>query len=117
MPAGAYPTSAPYVNFNSTAAPDVTGGQYSSTSSDHFARDSTTMAAPRNPSGVGESAAVRNTNAPGQLGMQGGGYGGLDKQGTTPGTGRLADRNPPPDSNAAEKYSKAGVKEAWKLRK
>jgi hypothetical protein len=41
----------------------------------------------------------------------------MDKQGNTARTGRLADRNPPPDGSAAEKYSKAGVKEAWKLRK
>lgn len=118
VPAGAYPTSAPYVNFNSTSAPDITGRQYSSTSADLLAHETTTAAAPRNASGVGESAAVRNASAPGMLWR--GGYGGLglmDRQGTTPGTGRLADRNPPPDGSAAEKYSKAGIKEAWKLRK
>jgi len=120
VPAGAYPTSAPYINFNATTAPDITGRQYSSTGADLLAHESTTAAAPHNASGVGESAAVRNASAPGELGMRGGGYGGLglmDKQGTTSGTGRLADRNPPPDGSAAEKYSKAGVKEAWKLRK
>jgi len=120
VPAGAYPTSAPYVNFNSTNAPDITGRQYSSTAADPLAHETTTVAAPRNPSGVGESAAVRNASAPGVLGMRGGGYGGLglmDNQGTALGTGRLADRNPPPDGSAAEKYSRAGVKEAWKLRK
>ena len=120
VPAGAYPTSAPYVNFHPTSAPDIAGRQYSSTAADPLAHDTTTAAAPRNPSGVGESAAVRNASAPGVMGVRGGGYGGMglmDKQGTTPGTGRLADRNPPPDSSVAEKYSKAGVDEAWKLRK
>jgi len=118
VPAGAYPTSAPYVNFNPTGVPDTAGRQYSSTAPG-LENTSTTTAAPRNPSGVGESAAVRNASAPGVMGMRGGGYGGLglmDKQGTNT-TGRLADRNPPPDGSAAEKYSKAGIKEAWKLRK
>jgi len=50
----------------------------------------------------------------------GGSFGGvamMDWNGFTPGEGELAERNPPPDGDAAEMYSKAGVDEAWKLRK
>jgi len=50
----------------------------------------------------------------------GGSFGGvamMDWNGFTPGEGELAERNPPPDGDAAEAYSKAGVDEAWKLRK
>jgi len=78
VPAGAYPTSAPYVNFTSTNAPEVDGHQYSSTSSDLLAHG------------------VNSANAE---------------------SGRLAERNPPPDGKAAEKFSKAGVEGAWTLRK
>ncbi len=113
MPAGAYPTSAPYVDFAATSVPDNTGGEL-------LAHGATTAAAPQNPTGVGESSAVRYATAPGEMGARGGSYGGfglMDKQRTTPGTGRLAERNPPPDGRAAEKFSKAGVEQAWKLRK
>jgi hypothetical protein len=41
----------------------------------------------------------------------------VDKSGTTAGTGSLGERNPQPDGNAAEKFSKAGLDGAWKLRK
>ncbi|KAL4257933.1 hypothetical protein AB1N83_009982 [Pleurotus pulmonarius] len=101
VPSGAYPTSAP------------------STSSTQYAHP-ITRSAPRNPSGVGESAAVRNASAPGRMGMRGGGFGGLalmDKAGTQPGNGELASRNPQPDGKVAEKFSKLGVEGAWKERK
>ncbi|KAF9533749.1 hypothetical protein CPB83DRAFT_844473 [Crepidotus variabilis] len=120
VPAGAYPTSAPYVNFTATSAPDVTGFQYSSTSGELRAHEVTSRAAAQHAKGVGESSAVRNASSPGAMGVRGGGYGGLammDKKGTTTTGSQLADRNPPPDGAAAEKYSKAGVDGAWKLRK
>ncbi|CAA7268193.1 unnamed protein product [Cyclocybe aegerita] len=120
VPAGAYPTSAPYINFTATPAPDTTNVQYSSTSADILAHGFTTRAAPQHRRGVGESSAIRNASAPGEMGTRGGSNGGrtmMDKKGTTPGVGQLADRNPPPDGSAAEKFSKAGVEGAWKLRK
>lgn len=119
VPAGAYPTSAPYVNFSHTEPPSQ-DGQGSSTSSDRHAHTVTTAAADQHKGGVGESAAVRFKEAPGEMGTRGGGYGGqqvVDREGTTKGTGHLADRNPPPDGPAAEMFSKAGVDGAWKLRK
>ncbi|KII89821.1 hypothetical protein PLICRDRAFT_39997 [Plicaturopsis crispa FD-325 SS-3] len=120
VPSGAYPTSEPYVHaFTPTEAPDVRG-QQSSTSSG-LAHPFTTRAAPQNESGVGESAAVRHSAAPGAMGGRGAGYGGLglmDKEGTVSGEGELASRNPQPDSSAvAGKFSKAGVDGAWELRK
>ena len=122
VPAGAYPISSPYINFAPTSAPDASSGsQYSSTAAEILAHGYTTAAAPKNPYGVvGErSAAVRRASAPGEMGVRGGGLGGLglmDKQGMKPGTGKASDRNPPPDGTSAEKYSKAGVTEVWKLR-
>ncbi|KAF9466581.1 hypothetical protein BDZ94DRAFT_1251283 [Collybia nuda] len=53
------------------------------------------------------------------MGERGGSHGGqglVDKEGTLPGKGS-GNTNPPPDGNAAEKFSKAGVKDAWKMRK
>ncbi|KAF8149837.1 hypothetical protein B0H34DRAFT_678796 [Crassisporium funariophilum] len=120
VPAGAYPTSAPYINFTATAAPDMTGAQRSSTGGDPLAHTFTTRAAPQHSGGVGESSAIRHATAPGEMGSRGGGHGGMgvmDKEGTKPGQGHLAERNPPPDGSAAEKFSKAGVEGAWKLRK
>jgi len=121
VPAGAYPTSAPYVNFNATAAPETTGVEYSSTGGELLAHGFTTRAARHHPGGVGESAAVRFKAAPGEMGTKGGGYGGMglmDKKGTVEGTGKLGERNPQPDEpNVAEKFSKAGLDGAWKLRK
>lgn len=117
VPSGAYPTSAPYVNFTPTEAPEPTNP--SSTSSQP-AHPATTRNVPHNESGVGESAAVRNAEAPGAMGKRGGGYGGLRMMNSsdTKQEGSLADRNPQPNAaDVAEKFSKAGVDEAWKLRK
>ncbi|KAL0954592.1 hypothetical protein HGRIS_003552 [Hohenbuehelia grisea] len=119
VPSGAYPTSAPYVNFTATEAPNKEGAALSSTSSNPFAHP-ITRRAPQNASGVGESAAVRNAEAPGELGARGGSHGGLglmDKAGTKPGDGTLASRNPPPDGKVAERNSKLGLENAWKERK
>jgi len=118
VPAGAYPTSSPYIQFARTEAPEYSKDQISSTSADLLAHPFTTRAAPQNPSGVGESAAIRHGEAPGAMGRRGGSYGGIrmNKQGTQPGTGKLGERNPQPDSSVAEKYSKAGVQGAWKMR-
>lgn len=119
VPSGAYPTSAPYVNFTSTEAPNTHGAQTSSTSADVLAHPQT-RAAPQHEGGVGESAAVRNSAAPGEMGKRGGSSGGLglmDKEGTVAGEGELAERNPPPIGDVAEQFSKQGIKDAWKSRK
>ena len=121
VPAGAYPTSAPYINFNATAAPDTAGVEYSSTGGELLAHGFTTRAARHHSGGVGESAAVRFKAAPGEMGARGGSYGGvgmMDREGTMDGTGKLGERNPQPDDpNVAETFSKAGLDGAWKLRK
>ncbi|KAH9481487.1 hypothetical protein JR316_0006014 [Psilocybe cubensis] len=121
VPAGAYPTSSPFLHhFGTTAAPEVGSAQYSSTSPNLLAHGFTTRAAPQHPGGVGESSAVRFKAAPGEMGARGGGYGGaglVDAKGTKAGVGSLGERNPQPDSKVAEQYSKAGVDSAWKLRK
>jgi len=121
VPAGAYPTSAPYVNFMATAAPETEGVEYSSTGGELLAHGFTTRAARHHSGGVGESAAVRFKAAPGEMGARGGGYGGvgmMDKEGTKEGTGKLEERNPQPDvPSVAEEFSKAGLDGAWKLRK
>lgn len=42
----------------------------------------------------------------------------MDKKGSVKkGDAELASRNPPPIGDVAEKFSKAGVDEAWKQRK
>jgi len=54
------------------------------------------------------------------MGKSGGSRGGLDmmdKAGTTPPELKPTERNPQPDSSVAEKFSKLGVKNAWKERK
>lgn len=118
VPSGAYPTSAPYVNFKPTEPPNTNDAPLSSTGSQP-AHPYTTRAVPHNQSGVGESAAIRNAQAPGQ--MSHGSNGGLDlmdKKGSVKkGDAELASRNPPPIGDVAEKFSKAGVDEAWKQRK
>ncbi|KAF8952490.1 hypothetical protein BDZ97DRAFT_1667134 [Flammula alnicola] len=120
VPAGAYPTSAPYANFPATAGPETQGIEYSSTGAELLAHGFTTHAVPQHPGGIGESSAIRYASAPGEMGARGGGYGGMglvDKKGTKAGKGSLGERNPPPDGSVAEEYSKAGVDGAWKLRK
>ncbi|EGN99146.1 hypothetical protein SERLA73DRAFT_181978 [Serpula lacrymans var. lacrymans S7.3] len=119
VPSGAYPTSAPYVNFRSININDVHGAANSSTSAD-TAHPYTTNAVSHNESGVGESAAVRHSEAPGSMGRRGGSHGGLDlmdEATTKQSSAQLADRNPAPDSDVAPKWSKLGVDGAWKERK
>jgi len=121
VPSGAYPTSAPYVNFTTTESPDTKDAPLSSTSSQP-AHPYATRAVPHNESGVGQSAAVRNAQAPGEMGQKGGTDGGTDMmsmQGTEKkGDATLADRNAQPNSaGVAGKFSKLGVDEAWKHRK
>lgn len=115
VPSGAFPTSAPYVNFTPTER--LEHAPMSSTGSQP-AHPYTTRAVPRNESGVGQSAAIRHRQAPGE---KGGSFGGLDvmsKQGTEKGDAELAERNPQPDAHeVAGKFSKLGVDEAWKHRK
>ncbi|KAF6754543.1 hypothetical protein DFP72DRAFT_899371 [Ephemerocybe angulata] len=91
VPAGAYPTSAPYVQFAATEAPEL---QYdrndvSSTAADILAHPFTA------------SAALNEASA--------------EKRGAS-GAKRLSDRNPQPDGPAAAKFSKGGVQNAWKMR-
>ncbi|KAF8896608.1 hypothetical protein BD779DRAFT_1496856, partial [Infundibulicybe gibba] len=74
-----------------------------------------------NPSGVGESAAVRWASAPGAMGARGGSFGGIalmDREGTVyPARGiELADRNPPPIGERGEEMGRMGAS-AWKSRK
>ena len=119
VPAGAYPTSSPYIHFKAASPPDLQPGESYSSTGSQLAHPFTTRAVPQNPSGVGESSAVRFKSAPGEMGARGGGYGGLkmmDRSTTTAGTGKLGERNPQPDGPAAEKFSKAGVENAWKMR-
>jgi len=120
VPSGAYPTSAPYVNFTPTEAPDTHGAQVSSTSSTPLAHPQTIRTVPQNRSGVGESSAVRHAEAPGEMGERGGGHGGLglvDKKGTVPGELPGTDRNPPPVGDIGEKFGRQGLDGAWKERK
>lgn len=121
VPAGAYPTSAPY-NFPSTPAPEaVDPARFSSASADLIAHGFTTRAATQHRGGVHHSSAIRHASAPGEMGALGGGYGGVgvvDKEGTVEGTGSLGSRNPPPmGEKVAGEFSKAGLVGAWKLRK
>lgn len=120
VPSGAYPTSAPYVNFTPTEAPETDGAQVSSTSSTTLAHKHTIRTVPQHKAGVGESAAVRYAEAPGEMGKRGGSHGGMglmDKEGTIsaelPGT----DRNPPPIGSVGEAFGKKGLNGAWKGRK
>ncbi|KAI0058801.1 hypothetical protein BV25DRAFT_1909047 [Artomyces pyxidatus] len=117
VPAGAYPTSAPYVNFMSTEAPTA---HVSSSTSSSVAHPTLTRRAPQNEAGVGESAAVRYRSAPGEMGGRGGGDGGLglmDEATTRPGEGELASRNPPPIQDVGEDIAKLGIRDAWKATK
>ncbi|KAA1467564.1 hypothetical protein DENSPDRAFT_769795 [Dentipellis sp. KUC8613] len=118
VPAGAYPTSAPYVHFRAADAPKA--GQVSSTSQ-YPAHPTLTRRVPTNPAGVGASAAVRNAEAPGAMGARGGSRGGLGLMdaATTraPADGELADRSPPPILDTAVAYGKMGNDNAWKARK
>lgn len=119
VPSGAYPTSAPYINFTATEAPNTDGAQVSSTSSTPLAHEQTTRTVPQHEDGVGESAAVRHRQAPGQMEDRGsrGGMGLMDEKGTTPPEQTPTDRNPPPDGNVAKNHSKKGIRDAWKERK
>ncbi|KAI1797233.1 hypothetical protein LXA43DRAFT_969231 [Ganoderma leucocontextum] len=119
VPSGAYPTSAPYQNYTRTEAPVPSGAQFASTSTG-FAHPLTNRV-PRNESGVRESAAIRFRDAPGEMHARGGSYGGkglADPAGTQKGPGgELPDVNLPPLFENAERFSKAGVDNAWKERK
>ncbi|KIY69027.1 hypothetical protein CYLTODRAFT_489252 [Cylindrobasidium torrendii FP15055 ss-10] len=77
-PATAYPTSAPYINYPAADAPP--SAPQSSTSSSP-AHPVTTAKVPKDESGVGQSAAVRNAEAPGEMELGAfGGLGLMDKQ-------------------------------------
>lgn len=121
VPSGAYPNSSPYVHTYPEDANGERQPQLSSSTSEHPAHPVTTRRVPINELGVGESAAVRFRAAPGAMGSRGGSEGGLglmDKASTTHATeGSPPDVNPPPLSSESEKFSKLGVKDAWKTRK
>ncbi|RXW25530.1 hypothetical protein EST38_g289 [Candolleomyces aberdarensis] len=87
VPAGAYPVSSPYVGFTPAEAPVYNSADVSSTAADILAHPFTSRAATPSSSLKGSS--------------------------TKP---RLGSRNPQPDGPAAEKFSKAGVQNAWKMR-
>lgn len=89
VPYGAYPTSAPYVNYPLADAPPNPEGKYSSTSSTQpHPYTTSARAVPQNKYGVGDSAAVRNAEAPGEMGRRGGSYGGLGLMDETTTTNR-----------------------------
>ncbi|KAF5359295.1 hypothetical protein D9756_003214 [Leucocoprinus leucothites] len=122
VPSGAYPTSSPYVNYApASEGPNYKGAQVSSTSTNLLAHEFTTGAVPRHFGGVGASSAIRHAKAPGEMDEKGGSFGGMglmDWKGYVAPKEELGERNPPPDGKGvAEKYSKAGLDEAWKLRK
>ncbi|KXN81330.1 hypothetical protein AN958_05185 [Leucoagaricus sp. SymC.cos] len=123
VPSGAYPTSSPYVSYAPAEAPSFKGAQVSSTSSSLLAHEFTTSnrAVPYHLGGVGESSAIRYATAPGEMGKKGGSNGGLgmmDWKGVVKGGGELDERNlPPDDPRVVEKFAKAGLDEAWKLRR
>ncbi|KAH9930033.1 uncharacterized protein B0H18DRAFT_994889 [Fomitopsis serialis] len=119
VPSGAYPTSAPYQNYAAADAPALANGAQRSSTSASPAHPTLTRAVPQNESGVQESAAVRNGEAPGRMrGGSGGGLGLMDEKSTRSGEGSLPERNPAPDSpGVAERWSKLGNDNAWKDRK
>lgn len=139
VPSGAYPATTPYVNFAAAERPGGLDMPPSSTSPEP-AHPERTARLPKNESGVGESAAVRNASAPGEMGARGGGQGGLglqDKAGTSQPDKeldtvvnkvrgdemvRLRERGAHlrlqvPIQENAERMSELGVKDAWKERK
>jgi len=123
VPSGAYPTTAPYQNFDAVAYDSSAEFANKSSTSSETAHPTLTNQVPTHEGGVGESASIRYGSAPGEMGSRGAGNGGLglmDKEGTRAGKGgELPDVNPgPTDSDAVvEKNARLGVKEAWKQRK
>jgi hypothetical protein len=122
-PPGAYPSSAFYTNYPDAAEPRrPLDSERSSTSSDPFRhpRTTSTEKISRNEAGVGESAAVRFREAPGEMGGRGGGDGGLglmDEAGTRGGEGGREGNFAPDDPRVTERWAKKGLKEAWKERR
>ncbi|PIL35686.1 hypothetical protein GSI_02416 [Ganoderma sinense ZZ0214-1] len=90
VPSGAFPTSAPYQSYTRTEAPVRSGAQFASTSTG-FAHPLT-------------NKVPHTTTA----------SGGQVQKGSE---GELPDVNPPPLFENAERFSKAGVDNAWKERK
>lgn len=119
VPSGAYPTSAPYENYTRTEAPVPPNAQYASTAPG--LAHPITGKVPRNDAGVGESAAIRYREAPGEMHARGGSYGGqgvVDAAGTRQGPdGELPDVNASPLHENAPRFSQGGVDNAWKERK
>ena len=80
VPAGAYPTSAPYTNFTTADESNTKGVQYTSTGGEQIAHGpTTTRPAPHH---------YGYASAPGEMGARGGGYGGMklmDRKGTIDG--------------------------------
>ena len=112
VPAGAYPTSSPYINFRATEAPEYDAEDISSTAADILAHPFTSRAA-LNEAEAATAKATPQGVAPGAMGRRGGSYGGI--RGATK-SAKLGERNPQPDGPMAEKYSKGGVQNAWKMR-
>ncbi|TFK45795.1 hypothetical protein OE88DRAFT_1639284 [Heliocybe sulcata] len=109
VPSGAYPTSAPYVNYTATERPEVLDAPSSSTSPTP-AHPTLSRAVPRNDAGVGQSAGVRHEGNPGK-GTE------LMDNSSTKGSDNLQERNPPPIQDVGEKFGNMGNKDAWKARK
>ena len=119
VPPGPYPSSSPYVNFAGGVRGRSMDAPQSSTSSTP-AHPATTTRVSMNESGVGESAAVRHREAPGEMGERRGGDGGLglmDASGTKGGVnGELKDVNEAPIHNV-ERKARLGNENAWKERR
>ncbi|KZT29799.1 hypothetical protein NEOLEDRAFT_1174804 [Neolentinus lepideus HHB14362 ss-1] len=109
VPSGAYPTSAPYVNYTATERLEVLDAASSSTAST-LAHPNLSSAVPRNDSGVGESARIRHEGNPNK------GTELMDHAGTK-GANNLQERNPPPIQDVGEKFGNMGNKEAWKAQR
>ncbi|KZT53669.1 hypothetical protein CALCODRAFT_511237 [Calocera cornea HHB12733] len=115
VPSGAFPTSSPYDMYASSKKPE-TSEQPSSTSST-TAHPNTTQRVPKvdDTYPYGSSSAVRHNEAPGDM-AKGSDKGVHLSEGVkvTPGAGgELASRNAWP----SEEQGKAGLDEAWKMRK
>ena len=107
VPAGAYPTSSPYINFRATEAPVYDAEDISSTAADILAHPFTSRAALNEAEAAkAKSSSSSNSNnaqgvAPGAMGRRGGSYGGI-RGAAKP--AKLGERGPQPD-----------VQNTWKM--
>jgi hypothetical protein len=126
VPPGPFPSAQGYESYPATDRPSELDAPISSASPNR-AHPVLTKKVPTNETGVrgdggiGASASVRHTTAPGEMGTEGGSHGGKDmadasttKKGEL---GELPDVNDVPLFENTERLAKAGVKDGWKQRK